>query len=88
MTLYWIWFLYVGMDGMAHPPCSTFAFYFIKVDLYDWYRTVLKVVFTIAAVRCSLDIVLLLKNIFDLVSECGIPEAAYDVFGFHEERPL
>ncbi|KAF8465698.1 hypothetical protein BDZ91DRAFT_681402, partial [Kalaharituber pfeilii] len=39
---YGLWFVWVGMDGMRHPPCSTYAFFFARVNLYNWFRTFLK----------------------------------------------
>ena len=82
LILYGIWLVYIGMDGMAHPPCSGAAFFFAKVDLYHWYGTFLKVVFTITAVLCTLSIILSLKQ---LVSERRISKVVKDLFWFEAE---
>lgn len=42
---YAIWLLFTGMDSMQHPPCSTSGFFFARVNLYHWVRTVFKVIF-------------------------------------------
>ncbi|KAI9821374.1 MAG: hypothetical protein M1832_003380 [Thelocarpon impressellum] len=60
VIFYTIWFLYIGMDTMLAPPCSRTAFFFAKVDLYHWFRTFLKVVFTISAAMTGLFLVALL----------------------------
>lgn len=46
---YGVWFTFRGMDNMKHPSCSTFAFFFARVNLYNWFRTFWKVVFIIGA---------------------------------------
>ncbi|KIO27777.1 hypothetical protein M407DRAFT_22953 [Tulasnella calospora MUT 4182] len=40
---YSIWFVFAGMDQMAHPPCSRYAFFFAKVDMYHWHRLLWKI---------------------------------------------
>lgn len=55
LAAYGVWFVFVGMDRMpsrsGSPPCSrSRAFFFAKVDLYHWFRTLLKIVFVVAAV--------------------------------------
>lgn len=47
---YGVWFTFKGMDNMKHPPCSTFAFFIVRVNLYGWFRTFWKVMFTLGAV--------------------------------------
>lgn len=55
---YGVWFTFVGMDHMQSSPCSTYAFFFGRVNLYTWFRTLLKVVFTIGALVYAISIVL------------------------------
>lgn len=47
LCAYAVWFFFTGMDGMQHPPCSTFGFLVIEVHLYHWVRTVFKIGFVI-----------------------------------------
>jgi hypothetical protein len=42
---YGVWFVFKGMDGMKHPPCSTYAFFFARVNLFNWFRVLVKVTF-------------------------------------------
>ncbi|KAG8914539.1 hypothetical protein FRC00_012642 [Tulasnella sp. 408] len=42
-TSYGIWFFFTGMDQMAHPPCSRYAFFYTKVDMYHWFRVLSKI---------------------------------------------
>ena len=45
---YWLWFFWSGLDVLPTSGCSRdYAFFFAKVDLYGWYRTLLKVAFII-----------------------------------------
>lgn len=54
---YGIWFTFEGMDGMKHPPCSTFAFFLVRVNLYGWFRTFWKVMFTLGALTYAVTII-------------------------------
>ena len=42
VNFYTIWLTFIGIDKMAHPPCSRFVFFYDKVDIYHWYKTYLK----------------------------------------------
>ena len=42
VNFYSIWLIFIGIDKMAHPPCSRFVFFYDKVDIYHWYKTYLK----------------------------------------------
>lgn len=57
---YGVWFTFKGMDNMQHPPCSTYAFFLAKVNLYNWFRTFLKASFTIGAVSYAIGILVAL----------------------------
>ncbi|KAI5797527.1 hypothetical protein DFH27DRAFT_562727 [Peziza echinospora] len=63
---YGLWFVYVGMDGMLHPPCSTYAFFFARVNLFGWFRTLLKVLFTLSAIPTALALFLGTFNMFSV----------------------
>ncbi|KAG9050335.1 hypothetical protein FS837_006207 [Tulasnella sp. UAMH 9824] len=43
MASYTLWFIYTGMDQMAHPPCSRYSFFYTKVDMYHWFRLFWKI---------------------------------------------
>ncbi|KAG8952321.1 hypothetical protein FRC04_004749 [Tulasnella sp. 424] len=43
MASYTLWFLFTGMDQMAHPPCSRYSFFYTKVDMYHWFRLFWKI---------------------------------------------
>ncbi|KIM30565.1 hypothetical protein M408DRAFT_323343 [Serendipita vermifera MAFF 305830] len=36
---YSAWFWFAGLDKLARSPCTGFAFFFTRVDLYGWFRT-------------------------------------------------
>ncbi|KAK0645720.1 hypothetical protein B0T16DRAFT_411807 [Cercophora newfieldiana] len=44
LLVYSVWFWFVGLDRLAHSAeCTTYAFFFARVDLYGWFRTLGKV---------------------------------------------
>lgn len=47
---YGVWFTFKGMNHMLHPPCTTYVFFFAKVDLSDWFRVLFKMIFSLAAI--------------------------------------
>lgn len=47
---YGLWFVFVGMDSMLQPGFCTYAFFFARVNLAGWFRTLLKVLFILAAI--------------------------------------
>lgn len=83
---YGIWFVYVGMDNMAHPPCSRTTFFFAPVDLYHWYRAFLKVVFTLSGIASSFLILESSLGVARLWREHGGISAVGKILAFHEER--
>ena len=44
---YGVWFAFKGMDGMQRTPCSTYAFFFARMNLFNWYRVLLKIIFSL-----------------------------------------
>lgn len=54
---YGVWFTFKGMDNMKHPPCSTFAFFIVRVNLYGWFRTFWKIMFTLGALMYAAIII-------------------------------
>ena len=50
VNFYAIWLIFIGMDKMAHPQCSRYAFFYTKVDIYHWFRTFLKVQYTLICI--------------------------------------
>jgi len=85
VVFYALWFLYVGMDEMAHPPCSRAAFFFAKVDLYHWFRILLKVLFTLATAFYGFAVLATLRGILQMVQVNGLARAASIICGFNEE---
>jgi hypothetical protein len=83
---YGIWFVYVGMDHMAHPPCNRTAFFFAPVDLYHWYRTFLKVVFTLSGIASGFLLLESSLSIAHLWRKHGAISAVGKILAFHEER--
>ncbi|KAG9029305.1 hypothetical protein FS837_003596, partial [Tulasnella sp. UAMH 9824] len=61
---YAIWFIFTGMDQMAHPPCSHYSFFWTKVDMYHWSRVVYKILLIIIAVVSTLGL------LYSLISLC------------------
>jgi hypothetical protein len=52
---FYVWFYFRGMDMLPQSGCKDdYAFFFARVSLYHWYRTVMKVYFVLAAVIYSL----------------------------------
>lgn len=44
LLFYSVWFWFVGLDRLPHSAeCTAYAFFFAKVDLYGWFRTLGKV---------------------------------------------
>lgn len=87
LQLYALWFVYVGMDAMAHPPCSRWVFFFAKVDLYGWYRTFLKVMFTLSAVAVAIILYRTLRCFVAVGHHVGFGKSLAMTLGFGEERP-
>ena len=83
---YGIWFVYIGMDNMAHPPCSRTAFFFAPVDLYHWYRAFLKVIFTLSGIVSSFLILESSLGVARLWRKHGAISAVSKILAFHEEH--
>ncbi|KAJ0130951.1 High-affinity glucose transporter ght2 [Fusarium oxysporum f. sp. albedinis] len=48
---YWTWFFWRGLDVLPRSACpDEYAFFFARVSLYDWFRTLSKVFSVIALV--------------------------------------
>lgn len=45
---------------MKHPPCSTFIFFFSRVNAYHWIRTLMKVTYTIAFISLAPGLLMLM----------------------------
>jgi len=89
VNFYTIWMIFIGFDKMAHPPCSRAAFFFAKVDMYHWYRTYLKVQYTITCIVTGILFLVFLSIIFDMVNKRGIRKAATStIFSDGEDRQL
>lgn len=37
-----VWFWFRGLDEMLKTPCGTFTMFLVKVNVYGWFRTVMK----------------------------------------------
>ncbi|KAG8922928.1 hypothetical protein FRC02_011507 [Tulasnella sp. 418] len=85
VTYYSIWFIYIGMDAMQAPPCSHYAFFFAKVDLYHWFRTMQKVFFTIAAVLCSILLMFTFASFITCTRASGFRKTLGHIFGFQPD---
>ena len=48
---FWFWHLGLESDGFMRTPCGTYIFFFAKVDLYGWFRSVHKGLSTLALIR-------------------------------------
>lgn len=57
---YAVWFFSTGMDRMQHPPCSSFGFLFVKVNLYGWARILFNI---IAACHIFVNVCILLSPV-------------------------
>lgn len=69
---YGVWFIFTGMDQMAHPPCSRFMFFYSKVDMYHWFRVFSKVgiiplIIFKTIVLIGLVLVLCVRDVRDLL---------------------
>lgn len=87
IVYYGIWLIYSGLDSMAHPPCSRSAFFFAMVDLYHWFRTLLKVTFTIAAVYASAMLLSTLYLVAVLCHKLGFVSGVGSILGFNRDQP-
>ncbi|KAI9841847.1 MAG: hypothetical protein M1838_003365 [Thelocarpon superellum] len=68
---YTIWYLYIGMDTMIATPCSRYAFFFARVDLFHWFRTLSKVIFTMTGILVGLLLVGLLLGLLAFIHKMG-----------------
>jgi hypothetical protein len=48
---YATWFWFVGLDNLPHTACTEWAFFFARVNVRGWFRTMNKVLFGMA---CSI----------------------------------
>ncbi|KAM0209041.1 hypothetical protein ACHAQD_011355 [Fusarium lateritium] len=51
---YATWFWFVGLDRLPHTACTEWAFFFARVKVRGWYRTVNKVLFGMICSICGL----------------------------------
>ena len=87
IVYYGLWLIYSGLDGLAHPPCSRTAFFFAMVDLYHWFRTLLKVTYTIAAIYSSAILLSTLYFVIVLCRGLGFASGMASILGFKEVQP-
>ncbi|KIO21841.1 hypothetical protein M407DRAFT_28553 [Tulasnella calospora MUT 4182] len=66
---YTVWFVYTGMDQMAHPPCSRYLFSMAKVDMYHWYRVGWKIVVIPCAIMATIIFVASLRMVLLLLKK-------------------
>lgn len=68
---YATWFWFVGLDVLPHTACTEWAFFFSKVDVRGWFRTLSKVVMGMVCSICGLWVLIMLTIwTFVLLSEC------------------
>jgi hypothetical protein len=84
-TVYLVWFIFTGMDRMQHPHCTTFTFFFAKVNLYGWFRKLVKVMsvyllFVNAITEFYQELVKLFRR------KNPLPEAVKHFFGVYAEE--
>lgn len=51
---YATWFWFAGLDTLPRTPCEEYGFFFTKVDIRGWFRTVNKVVYSLICVFTGL----------------------------------
>lgn len=44
LNLYWTWFWFVGIEKQKLSPCTGYAFFFSKVSMFGWFRTLASIV--------------------------------------------
>ncbi|KAI5813205.1 hypothetical protein BZA77DRAFT_346480 [Pyronema omphalodes] len=44
LNLYWTWFWFIGIERQKLSPCTGYGFFFSKVSLFGWFRTLATVV--------------------------------------------
>jgi hypothetical protein len=44
LNLYWTWFWFVGIERQALSPCTGYGFFFSKVSLFGWFRTLASII--------------------------------------------
>lgn len=47
---YYVWFWFVGIDSVPQGTCDEYSFFWAKVNIRGWYRTVNKAIWTFALV--------------------------------------
>lgn len=51
---YGLWYAFSGVDKLCRSTCANEVFFFAKVNLYDWYRTLLKIIFSVYVICLSI----------------------------------
>ncbi|KAM0314825.1 hypothetical protein ACHAPQ_011729 [Fusarium lateritium] len=51
---YATWFWFVGLDRLPHTTCTEWAFFFTRVNVRGWFRTLNKVIFGMICSACGL----------------------------------
>lgn len=55
---YGLWFVFLGMDNMHHKQTDcNYVFFLARVDLFGWFRTLLKILFVCATIPAVLSLV-------------------------------
>lgn len=53
MCAYGVWYSFIGLDVMLHSSCTSSVFFFARINLYGWFRVLLKVSFVVGLVLCT-----------------------------------
>jgi len=67
---YGLWFLFLGMDDMRSPfpnDCN-YAFFLARVDLFGWFRTLLRVLFVCASIPAVISFVFMMMSFVNAAS--------------------
>lgn len=86
--VYGVWYTFKGMDEMKHPPCSTYVFFFARVNLYNWFRTFAKIMFTAHAIGFALMIIVgfsfIVIAFWGRADTVTVPEMGLDEIGSND----
>lgn len=51
---YSVWFWFAGMDRLSLAPCTGYGFFlFFRVNLFGWYRTLMKIAFIVGLINVT-----------------------------------
>ncbi|KAI5813204.1 hypothetical protein BZA77DRAFT_390078 [Pyronema omphalodes] len=80
LNLYWTWFWFIGIERQKLSPCTGYGFFFSKVSLFGWFRTLATIV-TISMVVWDMFIIIRV-----LTGESPLPKWITNITEYDPQR--